>query len=291
MRNDSKHGIDRFTKSPAWRSRVLELEGGCNFRDLGGYRTRDGRELRWGRVFRSGVLSYFTPNHRQRLQQLGVRTICDLRRAEERTREQTHWPDSNTRHLTWDDGGAPPTIKSIASQQSHPYTAAGMHAATIDVLSRRFSLLWQPRFIHRVEVCPSDGSGLTDRPQARRICFTAHVNVREVVCDLRPIEVRAAQSDVSVRSQEVEARAVDMRTRQRTLVERIGRDRVGAHEIARNTRDLHRFRLSHDDEVEMSIVQLLEEILHRPVIAELELQPRKAIARLRSVLAKPGKRA
>ena len=34
--------------------RILKFEGGCNFRDLGGYRTRDGRELEWGRVFRTG---------------------------------------------------------------------------------------------------------------------------------------------------------------------------------------------------------------------------------------------
>ena len=38
--------------------RILKLEGGCNFRDLGGYRTRDGRKLQRGRVFRTGVLSW-----------------------------------------------------------------------------------------------------------------------------------------------------------------------------------------------------------------------------------------
>jgi len=113
--------------------RILDLEGGCNFRDLGGYTTRAGRQLAWGRVFRSGVLSYFTPNDQQRLTQLGVRAICDLRRADEREREQTSWPDTNTRHLNWDDGSAPPTIMSIATQHSHPFTAAGMRAATIDL--------------------------------------------------------------------------------------------------------------------------------------------------------------
>jgi protein-tyrosine phosphatase len=65
---------------PEQRLRILASEGGCNFRDLGGYRTRDGRELRWGRVFRAGVLSYFTPNDNEQLNQLGVRAICDLRR-------------------------------------------------------------------------------------------------------------------------------------------------------------------------------------------------------------------
>jgi len=118
---------------PAPPSRILNLEGGCNFRDLGGYRTRDGRELKWGRVFRTGVLSYFTPNDRWQLNQLGVRTICDFRRADEREHEPTHWPDINTRHFSWDDGGAPPTIRLIAANHSHPYTAEGMRAAMIDL--------------------------------------------------------------------------------------------------------------------------------------------------------------
>jgi protein-tyrosine phosphatase len=121
------------TPSSPQPSRILNLEGGCNFRDLGGYRTRDGRQLAWGRVFRSGVLSYFTPSDEQQLQQLGVRAICDLRRTDERQREQTRWPDTNTQHLSWDDGGTPPTIMSISTQYSHPYSAAGMRAATLDL--------------------------------------------------------------------------------------------------------------------------------------------------------------
>src|SRR5208283_203973 len=113
------------------RLRILNLEGGCNFRDLGGYRTLDGRELKWGCVFRTGVLSYFTPDDRRQLNQLGVRAICDLRRADERESEPTRWPDADTQRFSWDDGSTPPTIRSIAANQ--PYTAAGMHAAMIDL--------------------------------------------------------------------------------------------------------------------------------------------------------------
>jgi protein-tyrosine phosphatase len=113
--------------------RILKFQSGCNFRDLGGYRTRDGREIKWGRVFRTGVLSYFTPADHVLLNQLGVRVICDLRRAEEREVEPTRWPDANTQHLSWEDGSAPPTIRTVTANQSHPYTAAGMHAAMIDL--------------------------------------------------------------------------------------------------------------------------------------------------------------
>ncbi len=122
-----------MTPPPGQLSRVLKLQGGCNFRDLGGYRTRDGRELRWGRVFRTGVLSYFTPDDNAQLSRLGVRAICDLRRSEERQTEPTRWPDANTLHLSWEDGSAPPTIRSVAANRSHAYTAAGMHAAMLDL--------------------------------------------------------------------------------------------------------------------------------------------------------------
>ncbi len=119
------------------RQRILNLEGGLNFRDLGGYRTRDGRELKCGRVFRAGTLSYFTPGDQQQLDQLGVRAICDLRLEGERKHEPTRWPKPNsgttTKHLNWDDGNAPPTIRSIMIEHRHPYTAAGVHAASIDL--------------------------------------------------------------------------------------------------------------------------------------------------------------
>jgi protein-tyrosine phosphatase len=64
--------------------RRLLLEGPVNFRDLGGYATADGYTVRWGRVFRSDSLQSLTPADVARLEELGVRLVCDLRRDEER---------------------------------------------------------------------------------------------------------------------------------------------------------------------------------------------------------------
>ncbi|HTR84581.1 MAG TPA: tyrosine-protein phosphatase [Reyranella sp.] len=58
---------------------VVPLEGGSNFRDLGGHRTADGRTVRRGAVFRSAHLGGLTDADRDRLGKLGVRTIVDLR--------------------------------------------------------------------------------------------------------------------------------------------------------------------------------------------------------------------
>jgi protein-tyrosine phosphatase len=109
---------------------VLHLEGGVNFRDIGGYRAGDAT-VRWNKVFRTGVLCYLTPADAHSLKALGVRAICDLRRAEEREREPTRWPDPSARGWSWDDGENMPTVRGFAAQQ--PRTAAGMRAAMIEL--------------------------------------------------------------------------------------------------------------------------------------------------------------
>lgn len=69
--------------------RVLPLEGGVNFRDLGGYRTEDGRSVVWGKLFRSGTMSDLTSADYQYLGKLGIKTFCDFRSNEERSEEPT----------------------------------------------------------------------------------------------------------------------------------------------------------------------------------------------------------
>jgi protein-tyrosine phosphatase len=54
-----------------------------NFRDLGGYRTADGRVVRTGRLYRSDGLYRLAAEERDRFGALAVRTVVDLRRADE----------------------------------------------------------------------------------------------------------------------------------------------------------------------------------------------------------------
>lgn len=57
----------------------MKLEGGINFRDLGGYITSDGRRVKKGHLFRSGSLSGLTIKDCERLQSLSVKHIIDYR--------------------------------------------------------------------------------------------------------------------------------------------------------------------------------------------------------------------
>ena len=57
-----------------------------NFRDLGGYQTRDGRTVRWRRLFRSSEMQHLTADEATYAREhLGVRTVIDLRHPHEIT--------------------------------------------------------------------------------------------------------------------------------------------------------------------------------------------------------------
>jgi protein tyrosine/serine phosphatase len=64
-------------------ARFIELAGAHNFRDLGGLPTREGATTRTGVLYRSDALHHLQSSGVQRLGELGVRTIVDLRSSAE----------------------------------------------------------------------------------------------------------------------------------------------------------------------------------------------------------------
>src|SRR3984893_14635676 len=70
-----------MSDSPA---RHLNLAGASNFRDLGGYPSKDGRTVRWRQIFRSNHLGQLTEADIEVLRPLGLRSAFDFRGAEER---------------------------------------------------------------------------------------------------------------------------------------------------------------------------------------------------------------
>src|SRR5262245_23148273 len=63
--------------------RQIDLEGCLNFRDLGGYPTRDGRVIRWDHLFRSDALHLLTVADVDEQRRIGIGTIIDLRSSPE----------------------------------------------------------------------------------------------------------------------------------------------------------------------------------------------------------------
>lgn len=88
------------------QGRTVELQGCCNFRDLGGYPTADGRRTRWRRLFRADGLTQLTDADLGVLEELGMRSVIDLRTAlevEARGRYQPHAPHIAYHHLPLTD--------------------------------------------------------------------------------------------------------------------------------------------------------------------------------------------
>ena len=64
-------------------SRWLNVPGAYNVRDLGGYRTADGKTTRWRAFLRADSLHNLSDSTKTGLIEYGVRTVIDLRRTRE----------------------------------------------------------------------------------------------------------------------------------------------------------------------------------------------------------------
>lgn len=99
----SAHIVQPQPPVASQHQRLLPLQGGQNFRDLGGYRTEDGRSVRWGLLFRSGSMHFLTAADYAYLERLGIRTVCDFRDTRERATEPVTWPAGRAPRVLADD--------------------------------------------------------------------------------------------------------------------------------------------------------------------------------------------
>jgi protein-tyrosine phosphatase len=78
--------------------RKLPFKGAHNFRDLGGYKTTDGRQIKWGLLYRSDKLSELTSTDEQYMERLSLKRIVDFRSVAEREAQPDRIaPDSSIR--------------------------------------------------------------------------------------------------------------------------------------------------------------------------------------------------
>lgn len=62
----------------AENERHVPLEGQSNFRDIGGYQTKDGQTVRWAEIYRSGELPSLTDADIAKLDRLGLSTVVNF---------------------------------------------------------------------------------------------------------------------------------------------------------------------------------------------------------------------
>ncbi len=69
--------------SVADTTRAVAVQGATNFRDLGGYTTRQGTKVKWGKLFRSGELSKLTDKDTALLVKNHITYVVDFRGNDE----------------------------------------------------------------------------------------------------------------------------------------------------------------------------------------------------------------
>jgi protein-tyrosine phosphatase len=70
---------------------MAAIDGGFNFRDIGGHETIHGKLVRRRRIYRSGMMVHVTEEGCAQIAGLGVRGIFDLRTTRERGEAPTRW--------------------------------------------------------------------------------------------------------------------------------------------------------------------------------------------------------
>jgi len=110
--------------------RLLPLEGGSNFRDMGGYLTETGQRVKRGLLFRSGAMVSLTDADKAYLAQFGFKRVVDLRSLEERELYPNTWVggDSGVTLIAHDyqmedmmGDMSDPNARKLASDMGHFY--------------------------------------------------------------------------------------------------------------------------------------------------------------------------
>ena len=95
--------------------RKILFDGTSNTRELGGYKTEDGRSLKWGVLYRSDKLSELTDADQEYLLQLGIKRVIDFRSSEEKQNEPDQLP-STLKYIEMPieaDGAIRPKVEAI----------------------------------------------------------------------------------------------------------------------------------------------------------------------------------
>jgi protein-tyrosine phosphatase len=96
----------------------IDVEGCTNFRDAGGWPTVDGGRMATGRLYRSDGPLRITERGREKVWDLGVRAVVDLRQHNQFSRSAGFLPSSHTMHVSLVDQvidtDAPPPLDDPA---------------------------------------------------------------------------------------------------------------------------------------------------------------------------------
>ncbi len=140
----SAHPIIKFkTKKETFYAapRGVTLKGAANFRDLGGYKTTDGHQVKWGKIYRSADISKLNDEDVKTLSDLNIKMVCDLRGEQEVATAPDRLPEGTERILlsagSENVGGAGSYMKYMKNPNSADSMMAAFYTRT-DHLAKKY---------------------------------------------------------------------------------------------------------------------------------------------------------
>lgn len=136
--------------------RLLNFEGIDNFRDLGGYPTADGRQVKWGILYRTGTLAHASRADLDALASLQLKTLIDFRSGLEKEEEPNRLPEPtgfDVVEIPTLDAGNQSLVEEIFERIETGDFEGFDPDATMVISNRQFATQFTPQFrqfIHEV---------------------------------------------------------------------------------------------------------------------------------------------
>ncbi len=107
--------------------RVVKMEGAYNFRDAGGYKTADGKEVVLGKVYRSDAINRLSDKDLVTFKNHKIKTVVDFRGTEEAKKAKDRLPE-NTNYLLCPAGSENlPNVQDMAKLLKNKNFLVGMY--------------------------------------------------------------------------------------------------------------------------------------------------------------------
>ncbi|MFQ5557039.1 MAG: tyrosine-protein phosphatase [Acidimicrobiales bacterium] len=152
------HLFDPDTGFVVTAERRIDLDGPVNFRDIGGHPVDGGAWIRWGRVYRADSLASLTDADQERLVDLGVGHVFDLRTDVEVRRAPDRLPAEIAYErlaMSSDGRGRRTLLQRIGDGELTAFSEADMVAGYVRMLES-----FGPSVIRRIVARVADGGAI-----------------------------------------------------------------------------------------------------------------------------------